>query len=465
MTGLRDLWIERARTLMYLAGAAFLIAALAFINRYPFVYSDSGSYIRSAFNLLPLDDRPIGYGFIIRAVTWQSTLWTVVLFQGFMTGWLLLEVLKQLLPGDRAIWRIHLVVVVVLMLLTSMPWYAAQLMPDALTPLTAMVLYLLLFGRGIGPVRQGFLWICLFFFLMSHYSHVGIAVLALMCAIIPRSIGARGMCLPGFWVKWAGACATTLLCIGFVTWYNARHGLRPVFSPAAHVYFAGRLCENDVMGSFLREHCGERDYPLCPYKDELPLLPGDLIWPSNSIVNRMGLSMEQADSTLAPMVKDLLSEPRYLGRYLKSALISTAIQLFQVNTGSGIVSFHLDSSPYFNIKERLPWEAGRYITSVQAHNGWGFDAINRIHFTALLLAVLVLFLAWPRGPDELPTRCFLRAMIAWVFLNALVTAGLANAYDRLQSRVVWLVVLAACVALLRTPAGQRISLRLMRPHG
>lgn len=78
---------RRRNHLLYLVGTAFLIIALAFFNRYPLVYSDTGTYIRSAFTLHPPVDRPIGYSLIIRAVTWQSTLWTVVLFQKIPRTW------------------------------------------------------------------------------------------------------------------------------------------------------------------------------------------------------------------------------------------------------------------------------------------------------------------------------------------------------------------------------------------
>lgn len=60
---------RRRNHLLYLVGTAFLIIALAFFNRYPLVYSDTGTYIRSAFTLHPPVDRPIGYSLIIRAVT------------------------------------------------------------------------------------------------------------------------------------------------------------------------------------------------------------------------------------------------------------------------------------------------------------------------------------------------------------------------------------------------------------
>jgi hypothetical protein len=451
MLGTKAQW----RTFGYLIGCAFLVSALAFINRYPLVYSDSGTYIRSAFTLLPPDDRPIGYGFIIRAVTWQSTLWTVVLFQGMMIAWLLYETLKQLLPVGTVIWRAHLVLLVALMTLTSMPWYMAQIMPDAITPMIGLILYLLFAGKGLSLARSVFLWVSLFFFLITHNSHVAMGLLFLFFvgvdALVRRHSAQR------FWTTWGAALATMVGGIVFIAQYNGAHGLKTEFSPGANVFFAGRLCEGALMGDFLNEHCGERNYVLCPYKDELPIIPGDFIWGSSSITNRLGGNLSDVDSLIKPVIHDLLTEPKYLGRYLRICLVATVTQLFQVNTNSGVISFHKDSSPYSAIKERLPWETSMYINSLQASNTWANLAFqDHIVHLALFLSVLILALRWQSFRKMERLHYFVLVMLAWVVLNAVVTASLANVYDRLQSRVAWLIVLSAIIVLMQSTWGERM---------
>ncbi len=443
------------RTFGYLIGCAFLVCSVAFINRYPLVYSDTGTYIRSSFSLLPPDDRPIGYGLIIRAVTWQSTLWTVVIFQGAMIAWLLYETLGQLLPIGTVIWRVHLLLLGVLMLVTSMPWYMAQVMPDAMTPMVGVILFLLFVGRSISFPKQAFLWICLFFFLIAHNSHVAMSLLFLALAafhvLVRRTSFAR------FWLVWVAVLVTTIGGIFFAAQYNGAHGMRAEYSPAANAFFAGRLCEGELMGDFLDEHCGEKRYALCPYKDELPVIPGDFIWGSNSIVARLGGNLSTVDSLIAPEVHDLLSDPVYLGRYVRMAIVASVTQLFQVNTNSGIVSYCEGSAPYLAIQEKLPWEASMYITSLQAHNAWwNLEFQDRIVHMALFLSVLVLVWCWRSSMKFEALHSFILTMLAWVVLNAAVTASLANVYDRLQSRVAWLTVLSAIIMLMRTPRGERM---------
>lgn len=443
----------------YLLLCALLYSAVAFINRYPLVYSDSGTYILASFTLKPAPDRPIGYSFIIRALTWQSTLWTVVLFQGWCMAWLILRTLKQVLPPGAIVWRFHLLISAVLMLCTSMPWYIAQIMPDAITPMLALVLFLLLFGRGIRMAERVFLWIVLFFFTISHNSHVAMGLMFLFI-VVAYMLLIRNWDR-GLWRKVISAISVVGLGVVFVSSYNGRHGLRPVFSPSANVFLAGRLCEGAIMGDFLKEHCPDRDYTLCPYKDELPDHPSNFLWGDRAIVGRLASDHSTADSLLRPVVRDLLAEPKYVGRFLRMAFVASVTQLFQVNTNSGIISYHKDSAPYSVISTRMRWEASMYLNSLQAYNYWSDmrDMDRVVHF-ALFLSVMVLIWWWPNGKEYAHLRTVVVIILLWVVLNAIVIASLANVYDRLQSRVAWMIVLAAAmVFLIRSAWGQRFMSR------
>lgn len=447
-------------TLWYLLATSFLVSCLAFTNRYPFVYSDSGAYIGSSFTLIPIADRPIGYSLIIRAITWQSTLWTVVLFQGFMTSWSLYELLKRLLPEGIAVRRVHLLLIAILVVCSSMPWYMAQIMPDALTPILLILLFLWMEGGELTGYKRAFIWVCVFFFLIAHYSHVAMAGLFLMGSLIHWLLKRKRSPAPGYPARLAGMAVALVGSVVFAMVYNGTHGFRPVLSPSANVYFAGRLCQDEILHDFLTKHCADRAYPICPYKDELPEIPGAFIWGDESVMHRAGLDMAAGDTILAPMIHDLLSEPEFLGRYVRSAFVGTVVQLFQVHTNSGIVSFYRDSAPYAVIKQRLPWEASTYIHSEQAYNGYKMDFIDRVVLLALLVSMLVICWCWNAPGTGVPARRFGAQALAWVILNAAITSSLANVYDRLQSRVTWLVVLVACVLLLRSAWGER----MMRKH-
>lgn len=331
--------------LPYLIGATFLISALAFFNRYTLVFSDSGTYIRSAFTLEPPPDRPIGYSLIIRAVPWESTLWTAALFQAFMLAWLLWETLRKVMPPQVVLWRAHLLLTLVLVLFTSMPWYAAQIMPDIFTPMIALIFYLLFRAPELGVLKCGFLWTCLFFFLITHNAHVAMAALLLVGMAIVRLLRRSWFTWPRFWPNLGGMALVLFSGVAFIAWFNGQNGMRPVFSPSANVFLSARLCENRLLGDFLKEHCADRNYSLCPYKDELPMAPVNFIWGDNSIATKLGPKMTVADSLLAPVVHDLLIEPEYLGRFLRSSVVASVVQLFQVNAASGLSTYQVAPRP------------------------------------------------------------------------------------------------------------------------
>ena len=146
-----------------------------------------------------------------------------------------------------------------------------------------------------------------------------------------------------------------------------------------------------------------------------------------------------------------------MARALGQGLIATLVQVFQVNTNSGLVAEGRGSAPWWAIHGRLPAEEGAFLNSYQAQGRWwDLTVVDRVVRWVLLLSVLVLIYTWrmPGVPDRL--RALAWMVLAWVVLNAAVTGALANVYDRLQSRVAWLVVLLALLFLQSIPWGRRL---------
>jgi len=90
------------RSLVYYFFTGLILVIPAFINKVPRVFSDAGTYLESASTLFPPVDRPIGYGFIIRATGWQSSIWPVVILQGMLSSWLIHRTMQTLFPAMGA---------------------------------------------------------------------------------------------------------------------------------------------------------------------------------------------------------------------------------------------------------------------------------------------------------------------------------------------------------------------------
>ncbi|MBX2982590.1 MAG: hypothetical protein KF843_07960 [Flavobacteriales bacterium] len=443
----------------YYLFTGLLVSGLAFINQYPLVYSDTGAYLENAFSLSPYDDRPIGYGLIIRAFSWQSTLWPVVIFQGLMASWLLMLLVREVIP-DKGRWiTVHLFLLALLILSSSLPWYAAQLMADIYTPFVLLIAFLLFRGRLLGPVRETVLWLLLFFFLATHNSHLPMAAV-LSGLILVRHLWKTGASALNrfrdqrhFWFRWGTFNLVALGAVGMVSSFNyAAHG-RFQLSRAGNVFLVGRLCEPGIVADYMRTACEHGHNPFCAYKDHLPADAGDLLWSPDQFVQKEGLTIGQADSILAPMVGDILSRPEYLARFARSSLTSTFVQLFQWEAGGGLHAYAEDTSPHYSVARKLKDERYRYDHARQQWGYWAdWERANRFGGIALLLSVLVLALLWfrPRRPALEKLYSLSYWVVTWVVLNAFVTATFAIVDPRLQSRVMWLLPLCAFLIIVRS---------------
>ncbi len=433
------------RILYYLL-TGVCVSGLAFVNQYPLVYSDSGAYMGNSFSLIPNDDRPIGYGLIIRAVSWQSTIWTVVLFQGAVASWLLMLMIREFIRDASRWLHVHLLLLAFLCICSSLPWYSAQLMADHYTPLVLLILFLLFKGKKLGHWREGGLWLLLFFFLATHNAHFPMMAVMLGMALLRVWQQRRNGASRYFGVRWAAA--TGVLCGSalMVMLFNYSTYGRMQLSRAGNVFLAGRLCEPGIMADYLRENCPTRPNPMCAYVGRLPEDAGDILWAPDQFVNELGLTIGQADSLLAPVVADVLCRPEYLARYLRSALVSSVSQLFQWEAGSGLGPYGEGSSPRLHLLRHLPDERRSYDHSRQIFGYWNDrEATGRLQGMALILSLLVLALLW--RSSEVEANPLLKSLalwvMAWVVLNAAVTSSLSVVDSRLQSRVMWLIPMTA----------------------
>lgn len=446
---------QLARSLTYYLLTGLCISGLALVNHYPLVYADSGTYISNMFSLVQNDDRPIGYALIMRAVTWQGTLWTMVLFQGMLASWLLMLLCRELVIGPHRWVRAHLMLLTLLILCTSLPWYSAQIMADHFTPLVLIMVFLLFHARHLGAWREVALWLLLFFSLATHNAHfpmAGILGLLLLAGALLRHV--KTPVGRPFWFRWAGLNVVIAGSATMVMLFNLVDHGHFRLSNAGNVFLAGRLCEGNIMADYLTEVCPAQDNPLCDCRDDLPVDAGHMLWSANGLPSKLGITIGEADSLLAPVVSDLLSRPEYVVRYVRSVSVSTLVQLFQWEAGAGLDRYMEGSTPYYNVVKHLPAETYSYLTARQAWGYWGErDALNRRAGIVLVLSLLILALhRLNRGPDPHPLLTTLITwVLLWLVLNAAITSGLSVVDPRLQSRVLWLLPMAAFLVVVEHP--------------
>lgn len=436
-----------ARSFLYYFATGLILAIPALMNQSPLVFSDSGAYIVSSFKLTAMTDRPMGYPLIMRAVTWQASMWPMIFFQCSLASWLIHLVLRQLVPQRKQLWRLHLPLLAILLLTSSLAWYTSQLMPDALSGLLGLLLFLVFFGKNLGRARLIFLWVCLFFVCLSHFGHMAVLIAVAGCLVlVRRSSWGKTILGQRFWWNWGGLVAVVLGTMLFTRSYNQQQGHGWVMAPASDLFLAAKLCESGVMYEHLKRTCPEHEHPLCANLERFDKSAMFYIWDDASPMKHPDGQIA-ASKAIAPLLHEVLYDPANWGLIAWTTFTGTLIQLAQVDIGAGLRDYPRETAPWWPYQYELHHELPLYMNSHQQNAMWHFDTLNHLNFVVLPAALLVLLLLWRN--TSLRLRGFVALALAVVFFNAMATAGLANVYDRLQARVTWLVVLSACLVLLQ----------------
>src|SRR5262245_12049341 len=178
------------RTQWIAAFAVALVALLApaLLNGFPLVYSDTGGYLARPFEGKLILGRSALYGaFLAAGIPLQF--WSNVAFQAGVTVWLLYTVLRTSGCGGPTKFTF---VVAALAILTSLPWYVSQLIPDIFVLLSILAVHLLAFSSSQLRKKDIVLLIVVIVFGMaSHMSIVALVLALLLVFLTLRLIGSR----------------------------------------------------------------------------------------------------------------------------------------------------------------------------------------------------------------------------------------------------------------------------------
>ena len=424
----------RLREALTMLFGILMLSAIAFYNHYPLIFADTGGYlllrntgIRSAF-----------YGFFVAPAHLTHTLWTVVFMQSLLT-------LLMLRPALREVFAIRsriqfLVIVAILSLATSLPWFTGFIMPDVFAPLMVIGLFLLAFC--FERLRRGerVLVVALTFFsIIVHYSNVPIAIgLWITAAIAYLVMRRRGhAAVPHL------AMPAALIVIGVISIVASNYLMLGIatFSPGGYAFIMARLIDHGTAVEYLRESCRTRHWAACAYLDRMPMAGEDFLWKPDGLFMRHGFIAPREEGL--EIVTGTIEE--FPIRVARDALTDAMLQLTSVRTGNGLRAAAINPSGDA-IKVRYPAEYQAYLNS---HQGRGEFTRRRqlweLHLNFLIIcAFYTVFIAMLLAHDGqwLPIEFFLTVALT-VLLNAFVTGALSEPTNRYGSRIIWLVPLMA----------------------
>ncbi|MBO1076473.1 hypothetical protein [Roseomonas marmotae] len=434
----------RAALAILLAGV--MLVWPAFLNGYPILFSDTGAFLAQTVQPLMIWDKPWIYGPVLHAFHWGVTLWLPLLAQGLVLSHLL-WLCQRVLRGQASA-GLHLLLCAALALLTAQPWVTALLMPDVLTPMAALSLFLLGLGRAsLSRGEAAYLTILAALAIAAHLSNLPLAAALLVAtALLARRL----------WpvLRVAAPLALALLLLLGTNW--AGHGRLSV-SPYGSTFLLARMIGDGTAARTIAARCPQSGWYLCFWSGRLPADSDDFLWQPDSPLNRdeLGRPIFLGGVRLASEAREIVAETirREPFGVAWAALRNAAHQLVLVEVGDTLGRENLGTAARPRIEQGFgPGELARYDASAQSRDLLRARAAPFLwpHGLVLLASAAGLaVMAWGRrGPA--------RAFALWIFVavaaNALATGALSKPHHRYQARIAWLMPLG--VALLAMPRRQ-----------
>lgn len=430
---------------------AIILMIPAWYNGYPLVYSDSGTYIQSGMDLLVPNDRPVIYGLLIRLSSLGFSLWFTIFFQSILVS-IIIKGLLDILLRKISDWSRY-ILLITLSGFSGLGWYTSQLMPDIFI-FTAVGSVILLIKKQSSRFHV-ILWsLVLWLSISVHFSHAIIVFILSLAIWLSRLFrkersDKRQLIIP--FVIIISLLSTSLINKYLNDSFKINLG--------SHVFLMGKMLDSGVLKSFLDDRCSSGEYMLCQYKDQLPLNSRSLLWDPESPLYSMG-GWQESQTEFNKTLFGIFTSPKHMALYGYNVVLSSITQLFQNDIGSGIDSewYRSESSPpYQQVNKYFPQEFNMYIQSRQNGNLWkqglSMDFFRLISNLLLFISILIL-LAWFSNNKwnklESKVKQITIYFLISIVINAVITAGLANVYDRLQARISWTIIFMAGIIIINT---------------
>jgi hypothetical protein len=424
--------------------AALLLAWPAFVNGYPLVFIDTVSYLEQTVLWSVSWDKTYVYGPFLLLGHWRVSLWGALLLQCGAIAWLLWIVARTAWGAARP--AMFLALVGGLAALTSLPWFAATLMPDVMAGVAVLCVVLLgfaahrlnraeaAFAVAFGAVAVG-----------SHLSHLVVAAsVVAIVLLVGRQV--RGTLL---------AALPILLAVAALLAVNiAVHG-RAVLSANGATFLLARLQDDGPATRLLQARCPAAGWHLCAHVHRLPMDSDEFLWDPTSPLHREadGTPVIMGSVRIAPEAREIVAATLAAHPLdVAAAMLRNGLrQIGMARVGDTLGNEHLDLSARRMVAQGFPSELAAFDAARQMQGRLGVVAgpLLPLHALLLVLAVPVAAFAWwraARGGDRVRLGLVLGALVG-ISANALVTGALSKPHHRYEARIIWLLPLAAFLTL------------------
>ena len=427
-------------TIVSFAFISAVLLAPAIYNRFPLMFPDTTAYLNVAYGGHWTIDRSAFYGLMYSPVRLSDTsvgLWLATMGQCALIASILLLFARRVAPQASSFTAVMIIVATAF--LSSLPWHAAQLMPDAYTGVLILTVWLVA-SRNIDAPGTPLLWLLSVVLALTHYTHIallaigGLTSLAFGAAtrLPARELGKRSAAL----LIAVSAAAGTQVAV------NGSLFGRWTVSPLGSWFMFARLNEDGLVPQWLDAHCGKDAPPeLCAIRETLPRDSQVLLWSTSSPL--YPYIHQQKGSPVAWHWVDML------GQAANGSIREHPIT-FSMNIGRAAVRQFLhfetlddlcpEQCQARHIVRERPKLRDPMRNSRQLRDKMPKDIIRAVQTpvaAAALLFLPALFFWARRRKDKLVGNLIATVLVCFV-ANSALTGGLSDVHDRYQSRVVWI---------------------------
>jgi hypothetical protein len=410
-------------------------------------YLDNGRLVARALFLQEFSpfygERSLIYCLGILPLHWNITPWPIVAVNALLTSYVIWLVVRSVLQRQTVTG--YFAVVVPLILLTGMSWFVSLIMPDILGPVLYLSIYLLVFAREtLSRSERLFLILVAWGAMASHITHLLLAIG--LCIVLAPVLILQGQQTLRWLVAVGRIVMIVLVAAASQIALNAYLYGEPSLNGERPPFLTARIIADGPGRLYLQRYCGKMDLAICGYVRNLPYNTDDFLWDPNGI-------WQNASDDTQHRLRD--EEMRFVFGTLRTYPMAE-MSIAATNWWRQLMTFSLKNDYDPNawvlgeFDQVLPGARPRYMKSRQAQGGLpdSFSTLVQnwaVMLSLLVIGVLTIFLRRRRSPRVTGLAV---VIVAAVIGNALVTGVLSNIEDRYQCRVVWLLVLLACVFVL-----------------
>ncbi len=420
-----------------------MMLAPALWNGFPLIFPDTGGYFTAPMLRELANGRSALYGFFLDLGI-PLAFWPCIVAQAAMTVWLFAVTLRVNGLGGRP-W-LALMIVTALSVVTSLPWFAAQLMPDILFSAAVLALYLLAYAhdRLTRGERYGLAAIVAFA-MASHMALAGlcVAIVAAFWLVTRIKWLSLPLALPKPRLAFAGCAVAAGILLCPVS--NVALTGSFAFTPGGTTFLFGRLIEDGVVARYLEDRCPDPDIRLCAYRTTLPTDADGWLWGDTPLYELGGWQAYEPEERR--IIRETLL--RYPVMHLTTAVTATFEQFVRFATE---VSVEHNEPTFWSFREHIPQWVPALMSARQQTERFDVDPLNLLHVPVAGFAIAALGLALVlRRRVRLASRTAALAFAVLVALaaNAAICGVFSHPVDRYQSRLVLLAPFAVAVLLAR----------------